>query len=136
MDRFDRRRLLIVTQTLLLLLAAVAATLIATGLVRLWMLFVIAALTGCVSAPDGTARQVYVIDLVGTGRLASAVSLYEVVLNISRVVGPAVGGVLLATVGVGACCALNAASYLQPAVRTAQTSAAAPGGEAGRRQDR
>src|ERR1700722_12749613 len=113
-DRFDRRRLLIVTQTLLLLLAAVAATLIATGLIRLWMLFVIAALTGCVSAPDGTARQVYVIDLVGTGRLASAVSLYEVVLNISRVVGPAVGGVLLATVGVGSCCALNAASYLQP----------------------
>jgi MFS family permease len=113
-DRFDRRRLLIVTQTLLLLLAALAATLIATGLVKLWMLFVIAALTGCVSAPDGTARQVYVIDLVGTGRLASAVSLYEVVLNISRVVGPAVGGVLLATVGVGACCALNAASYLQP----------------------
>ena len=51
MDRFDRRRLLIVTQTLLLLLAALAATLIATGLVKLWMLFVIAALTGCVSAP-------------------------------------------------------------------------------------
>src|ERR1700728_851574 len=113
-DRFDRRRLLIVTQTLLLVLAALAATLIATGLIKLWMLFVIAALTGCVSAPDGTARQVYVIDLVGTGRLASAVSLYEVVLNISRVVVPAVGGVLLATVGVGACCALNAASYLQP----------------------
>src|SRR6202034_1186903 len=54
-DRFDRRRLLIVTQTLLLLLAALAATLIATGLISLWMLFVIAALTGCVSAPDGTA---------------------------------------------------------------------------------
>src|SRR5580698_4982353 len=113
-DRFDRRRLLIVTQTLLLVLAGLAAALIATGLIKLWMLFAIAALTGCVSAPDGTARQVYVIDLVGTGRLASAVSLYEVVLNISRVVGPAVGGVLLATVGVGACCALNAASYLQP----------------------
>jgi MFS family permease len=113
-DRFDRRRLLIVTQTLLLVLAALAATLIATGLIKLWMLFIIAALTGCVSAPDGTARQVYVIDLVGTERLASAISLYEVVLNISRVAGPAVGGVLLATVGVGACCALNAASYLQP----------------------
>ena len=102
------------TQTLLLLLAALTATLIATGLITLWMLFVIAAVTGCVSAPDGTARQVYVVDLVGTERLASAVSLYEVVLNISRVVGPGVGGALLATVGVGACCALNAASYLQP----------------------
>ena len=113
-DRFDRRRLLILTQTLLLVIAALTATLIATGVIRLWMLFVIAAVTGCVSAPDGTARQVYVVDLVGTERLASAVSLYEVVLNISRVVGPAVGGVLLVTVGVGACCALNAASYLQP----------------------
>jgi MFS family permease len=113
-DRFDRRRLLILTQTLLLLLAALTATLIATGLIKLWMLFVIAAVTGCVSAPDGTARQVYVIDLVGTERLASAISLYEVVLNVSRVVGPGVGGALLATVGVGACCALNAASYLQP----------------------
>jgi len=113
-DRFDRRRLLIVTQTLLLLLAALTATLIATGVITLWMLFVIAFVTGCVNAPDGTARQVYVVDLVGTQRLASAVSLYEVVLNISRVVGPGVGGALLATVGVGACCALNAASYLQP----------------------
>ena len=113
-DRFDRRRLLIATQTLLLLLAALAATLIATGVIRLWMLFAIAIVTGCVNAPDGTARQVYVVDLVGTERLASAVSLYEVVLNISRVVGPGVGGALLATVGVAACCALNAASYLQP----------------------
>src|ERR1700689_4451157 len=122
-DRFDRRRLLIVTQTLLLLLAALTATLIATGVIRLWMLFVIAAVTGCVNAPDGTARQVYVVDLVGTARLASAVSLYEGVLNISRVVGPRVGGAL-ATVGVGACCALNAASYLQPTFRSTQASAA------------
>jgi MFS family permease len=113
-DRFDRRRLLIVTQTLLLLLAGLTAVLIATGVITLWMLFVIAIVTGCVNAPDGTARQVYVVDLVGTQRLASAVSLYEVVLNISRVVGPGVGGALLATVGVAACCALNAASYLQP----------------------
>ena len=113
-DRFDRRRLLIVTQTLLLLLAGLTAVLIATGVITLWMLFAIAIVTGCVNAPDGTARQVYVVDLVGTQRLASAVSLYEVVLNISRVVGPGVGGALLATVGVAACCALNAASYLQP----------------------
>src|SRR6202046_5316959 len=75
-DRFDRRRLLIVTQTLLLLLAALAATLIATGLIKLWMLFAIAALTGCVSAPDGTARPVYGIDLGGNGRGWGAVRLY------------------------------------------------------------
>jgi MFS family permease len=113
-DRLDRRRLLVVTQSLLALIAGVTAVLIATGAVRLWMIFVIAAVTGCVSAPDSTARQVYVIDLVGRDGVASAIGLYEVILNTSRVAGPAVGGALLATVGVAACCSVNAVSYLQP----------------------
>jgi MFS family permease len=113
-DRLDRRKLLIVTQVLLLLLAAASAAIIGIGVVQAWMLFVISTLTGIVAAPDSTARQVYVIDLVGTERLASAVSLYEVILNVSRVVGPALGGALLATVGAAACCAVNAASYLAP----------------------
>jgi MFS family permease len=113
-DRVDRRRLLIVTQTLLTLLAALLAVLIATGQVRVWMLFLITIVTGSVAAPDATARQVYVIDLVGTERVASAVSLFEVIINTSRVVGPATGGLLLATLGASACCAVNAASYLVP----------------------
>jgi MFS family permease len=113
-DRVDRRKLLIVTQVLLLLLAAATAAIIGGGVVQAWMLFVISALTGVVAAPDATARQVYVIDLVGTERVASAVSLYEVILNVSRVVGPALGGALLATVGAAACCGVNAASYVAP----------------------
>jgi MFS family permease len=113
-DRVDRRRLLIFTQTSLTLLAALLAVLIATGQVRVWMLFVITVVTGSVAAPDNTARQVYVIDLVGTERVASAVSLYEVIINTSRVVGPGTGGLILATLGVSACCAVNAASYVIP----------------------
>jgi len=114
-DQMDRRKLLITTQVLLLLLAASAAV-IAAGSVQPWMLFAISALTGIVAAPDSTARQVYVIDLVGTERVASAISLYEVILNASRVVGPALGGALLATVGAAACCAVNAACYVVPAI--------------------
>jgi MFS family permease len=113
-DRVDRRQLLIITQALLALFAAASAALIGVGVVQAWMLFVISALTGTVAAPDSTARQVYVIDLVGTERVASAVSLYEVILSVSRVVGPALGGALLATVGAAACCAVNAASYGAP----------------------
>ena len=56
--------------------------------------------SGIVFAPDAAARQVYVVDLVGAERLASAVGLYEIILNTSRVAGPAIGGALLATVGV------------------------------------
>ena len=113
-DRMDRRKLLIATQASLCVLSAAAAAIVAGGVVRAWMLFLIGVLTGVVAAPDNTARQVYVVDLVGTDRLASAVSLNEVVLNTSRIVGPAVGGALLATVGVSACFAVNAASYVIP----------------------
>jgi MFS family permease len=115
-DRVDRRKLLMATQALLLLLAAATAAVIGAGVVRAWMLFVISLLTGTVAAPDATARQVYVIDLVGTERVASAVSLYEVILSVSRVAGPALGGALLATTGAAACCAVNAASYVAPLI--------------------
>ena len=111
-DRFDRRRLLVVTQSLFVGSAALLAGLSWTGSVQVWMLFLISFVTGAVSAPDAAARQVYALDLVGGRRLASAVSLNEVVLNLSRVAGPAVGGLLLATLGVPACFLANALSFL------------------------
>jgi MFS family permease len=113
-DRYDTRRLLLITQSLFIAVACVLAVLVATGSERLWMLFAIAIVTGMIAAPDSAARQVYVIELVGAGRVASAVSLNEVVLNSSRVLGPAAGGALLATLGVSACCVFNAATYLLP----------------------
>jgi MFS family permease len=111
-DRVDRRRLLVVTQSLFVLLAAALALITATGAVRVWMVYALALLFGTVAAPDGAARQVFVLDLVGGERLASAVSLNEVVINLARVLGPAVGGLFLATLGVAACFAANAVSYL------------------------
>ena len=79
---------------------------------RIWLIFVLAFAAGAVGAPDTAARQVYANDLVGADRLTSAVSLNEVVINLSRVLGPALGGVLLATLGVSACCWANAASFV------------------------
>src|SRR5487761_1362834 len=113
-DRVDRRRLLIATQSLFIVAASALAVLTWTGTIQVWMLFVMALLTGAVSAPDGAARQVYVLDLVGGRRLVSAVSLNEVVLNVSRVVGPATGGLLLATLGIPVCYVANALSYVPP----------------------
>jgi predicted MFS family arabinose efflux permease len=113
-DRIDRRRLLLVTQSLFILLGLVQAALVATGVVQVWMVFLVAVATGCVAAFDGPARQVYVLELVGTQRVASAVSLYEVGLNASRVLGPALGGLVLATSGTTICFLVNAACYLPP----------------------
>lgn len=113
-DRFDRRRLLIITQSAFIVLALALTLLSASGAAQLWSLLLISALSGTVNAVDAPTRQVYVMDLVGRERLVSAVSLYEIILNASRVLGPAVGGVLLATTGPSACFLANAASYLAP----------------------
>jgi MFS family permease len=113
-DQIGPRRVLIATQALFILLSVLVAVLAATGTARIWMLFAIAAATGIVGAPDNTARQVYVIELVGTARVTSAVALNEVVLNASRVLGPALGAAVLGTLGVAACCVLNAFSFIPP----------------------
>jgi MFS family permease len=113
-DRVDRRRLLLTTQSLFLLVALCLFVVSATGAAQLWILFALSFAAGCVLAIDGPARQVYPLDLVGTERAASAVGLYEVVQNASRVFGPALGGLLIAVLGVSACFAAGAVSFLFP----------------------
>lgn len=114
-DRVDRGLLLLVTQTAFVSIGATLAALTITGAVTPWMVYATATATGVVNAFDWPARQVYVIDLVGRDRVASAISLYEVVLNTSRVLGPAIGGLFLLESGVGSCFVFNAVSYT-PAV--------------------
>ena len=111
-DRVDRRRLLIATQIIFVVLCAAQTALVATGQIRLWMILLFGVLNGMTMAADLPARQVYVFQLVGRDRLASAIGLYEVIVNASRVLGPAAGGVLLATAGAAPCFLFNALSYL------------------------
>jgi MFS family permease len=111
-DRLDRRRLLMLTQALFVIVSATQAALVAAGTARLWMIFTLGALNGAILAVDAPARQVYTFQLVGRQRLASAIGLYEVIINASRIVGPAVGGVLLALVGTAPCFLFNALSYV------------------------
>lgn len=113
-DHWNRRRVLIFTQSALTAFSLLLCVLIQTHAVAYWSILVISAGSGLVFALDGPARQVYVLDLVGRRRLASAVSLYEVILNTSRVLGPGLGGVLLTFAGPGACVLANALSFLAP----------------------
>ena len=113
-DRVDRRRLLLTTQFLFLLVAVCLLIVSSSGVAQLWILYALSFAGGVVLAIDGPARQVYPLDLVGTERAASAVGLYEVVQNLSRVLGPALGGVLIATLGVSACFLANAVLFLFP----------------------
>jgi MFS family permease len=118
-DRVDKRRFLLLTQAVAALLALALGVLTATGRVELWMVFVLAFGLGLVNAFDMPARQAFVFEMVGPDRLTNAVSLNSIVMNAGRLVGPALGGLLIGTVGLAACFLLNAASYLAPLVALA-----------------
>jgi MFS family permease len=111
-DRVDLRKLLIVTQTLYCLLAALLWVLAAAGEASVTALVVIGVGGSVVQIADSPARQALVSRLVPPADLASAVSLNGVVVNSARVVGPALAGVLIVTVGTTVCFGLNALSYL------------------------
>ncbi|HXQ62720.1 MAG TPA: MFS transporter [Acidimicrobiales bacterium] len=111
-DRVDKRRLLYGTQSVAGILALVLGLLTAAGAVRLWQVFMLAALLGFVNLVDNPARQTFVLELVGRDDLPNAVSLNSVVMNSARVIGPAIGGALIALVGLSVCFEVNAASYL------------------------
>jgi len=111
-DRCDKRRLLYATQTSAGLLALALGLLVSFDVVRLWMVFALAAGFGLVNAVDSPARQTFVHEMVGADELPNAVTLNSVMVNLARAVGPAVAGGLIATVGLGPCFLINAGSYL------------------------
>jgi MFS family permease len=111
-DRVDKRKLLIGTQIASATLALTLGLLTATGVIRLWMVFVLAAGLGCVNFLDNPTRQAFVTELVGPERLTNAISLNSVVINGARIIGPAFAGLLIATVGIAPSFLLNAASFV------------------------
>ena len=111
-DRYSRHRVVIATQTASMLLAFVLASLTLSGRVQIWHVFVLAAALGAVNAFDIPARQSFIVDMVGRADLMNAIALNSSMFNASRVVGPAIAGILVATIGEGWCFFANGASYL------------------------
>ncbi len=111
-DRLDKRKVLYATQTAAAVLALALGILVLTHSVRLWEVFALATLLGVVNLFDNPARQTFVSEMVGLDLLPNAVSLNSVLMNSARVIGPAVGGVLILTLGVSTCFMVNAASYI------------------------
>jgi MFS family permease len=111
-DRMSRRQVVIGTQTASMLLAFALAGLTLTHTVQIWHVFALSALLGVVNAFDIPARQAFLGDMVGRTDLINAIALNSAMFNASRVVGPAVAGVLVATIGEGWCFFVNAVSYI------------------------
>jgi MFS family permease len=111
-DRLDRRRLIVMTQACLMVLAFTLAGLTLSGLVTVWHIVVLAGLQGAVNAFDMSARQSFVIEMVGRDDMPNAIALNSTMFNGARMVGPAVGGALVALVGEGWCFLVNGISFL------------------------
>jgi len=112
-DRFPKRSILLWTQSLFALLAALLAGIVFSGQERYWHVLAIAACTGLVTAVDWPARQSFVSEQVeDRDAVVNAIALNSTIFNIARVLGPAIGGALIAVVGIPWTFALNAVSYL------------------------
>ncbi len=110
-DRFDKRRVLMATQAAMALPALLLFALTVSGVVTIGMVFALVFARGVVNALDNPTRQSFVIEMVGAEHVVNAVSLNSVIVHCARMVGPAIAGVLIATIGVEPCFLVNALSF-------------------------
>jgi MFS family permease len=111
-DRFEKRRLLIFTNVSAGILSLVLGIASIKGLANLPLVVVIALLLGLITALDNPTRQSFTHEMVGRDRLVNAVSLNTATFTIARLLGPAIGGLLIAGVGIGPCFLVNALTFI------------------------
>src|SRR5436309_5970706 len=111
-DRLPKRTVLLFTQSSAMLQAFVLWILVATGQVHLWHILVLASLLGLTNSVDMPARQAFVVEMVGREDLPNAIALNSSLFNMARIVGPGIGGLIIAWLGVGPLFLLNAISFI------------------------
>jgi MFS family permease len=111
-DRVDKRRMMIGLQSVMGVQALILGLLTVTGSVQVWEIGILAVMLGFNNAFENPSRQSFMMELVGAEHLRNAVSLNSVLVNVARAIGPAVAGILVATVGEGECFLINAASFI------------------------
>lgn len=111
-DRFPKIKVLYITQILFGILTGLMGILVITNTIELWMVYTLSLAIGLVNAVDNPTRQTFVVEMVGREKLQNAVALQSSVVNLARVIGPAIAGVLIVTVGLGVCFLVNAVSFV------------------------
>ena len=111
-DRFPKRKILYLTQSISGILALILGGLVATGLAQVWMVYILAFCLGMVNVFDNPTRQTFYIELVGEDNLRNAVTLYSTLVNLARIIGPALAAALIAGFGLAPCFIINGVSYM------------------------
>ena len=111
-DRYDRRTILLITQSLMAVLAVALWLIVLTDVVQVWMVFGLAVALGCITVVDQPAHHAFIEEMVGRDRLPNAVALNSAVGNSARITGPAIAGLLIASVGEAWVFFVNAVSFI------------------------
>ena len=111
-DRIDNRKLVIGTQTASMIISATFAVFVLSGLETLWVVYLLAILSSTAIVFDAPGRHALTFQMVGRDELSNAVALNASIFNASRVVGPAIAGVVIAAFGVGICFAINTVTFI------------------------
>ncbi len=111
-DRLDRRKILIGTQSAAMMLAFVLALLVVTGTVQLWQVYVLSFLLGCVTAIDFPAQQAFIGDLSGMTEVRKAIVVNAMILQVGRMLGPALAGFVVNSIGIAMAFLLNGLSFI------------------------
>jgi len=115
-DRVEKKKVLLFTQSAFMLLAFSLAILTQFKLIAPWQIMAIAVLNGVVMSFDAPSRQSVVVEMVGKDNLLNAIALNSAAFNSSRMIGPALAGIFIATIGMSGCFYLNAISFLAPII--------------------
>jgi MFS family permease len=112
-DRYDRRRMLVMIQSLAMVQAAVLAFLVLSHQIQIWHIIALSAFLGIISSFDMTIRQAFTVEMLDDREdLGNAIALNSTMLNAARLIGPAIAGLLIVSMGEGICFLLNAVSYV------------------------
>lgn len=111
-DRYPKKNILLFTQTVFMLQAVVMTVLTFTGMIQYWHIFILSAVFGFTQTIDMPARQSFFIELVGKDDLMNAISLNSTIVNLARIIGPAISGVIMVKYGPVFCFFINAVSYI------------------------
>lgn len=111
-DRFNKRHVLYFTQSMQGILALLLGLVVVTNTVQLWMMYAVAVGLGLATLVDNPSRQTFIIEMVGSDHVRNAVTLNSTIVNGARIIGPSIAAALIATVGIGFCFLINAASYI------------------------
>ena len=111
-DRYPKLRLLYITQILSAILALGLGILVLSGAVQIWIVFIFALCLGLINSLYTPVSQSFVFEMVGKDEIKNAVSIWVILISFARIIGPAIAGILIVTLGIGLCFIINAISYI------------------------